>query len=152
MFPAHVGAGSAWPVCVQGGQCQASFPDGPAWIGGQAAASHSLNTTSWKVQPITAHVDSPDIKPSSQDPCPTIRPSACFDFGHTLGQRVAETLGLMAAGRAWSLDTHVLLSHHIAVPEKCAGWSCFSLGTNYIPPTSCAPTHAPCWERRERRK
>lgn len=41
--------------------------------------------------------------------------------------------------------------HHNAVPDKQAGWSCFSLGANYIPRIPCAPTHALLGEKRKKK-
>lgn len=35
-------------------------------------------------------------------------------------------------------------------PRKNAGWSCFSLDANYIPPIPCAPTHALLGEKRKK--
>lgn len=82
-------------------------------------------------------------------PCPTFGPSACFDFGYALGQRVAGQLGWMAAE---PLDPgYPCPPHCTAVPEKHAGWSCFSLDANYIPPIPRAPTHALLREKRKKK-
>lgn len=59
-------------------------------------------------------------------------------------------LGWTAAGKVWSLDTHVLLITMLS-QKKHTGWSCFSLGANYIPRIPYAPTHALLGEKRKRK-
>lgn len=82
---------------------------------------------------------------------PLVGPLPALTLGMRWGSRtgVAGQLGSTAAGKAWSLDTHVLitrLSQKSAQAGAASPWVLIiSLASPVHPPT-------PCWEGRERRK